>query len=126
MDRTIEYEGEYQLSEGNESCQDMGSSFLRVMGDTRQEKKILTCFLNYIRFFVKKKYSEAYWETSKPTEIIDIANEIVRDLDDHKGAFPLEKELLVDLLYVLFRWMYKNKWTDHKLVRRSSEADTRS
>jgi hypothetical protein len=21
---------------------------------------------------------------------------------------------------VLFRWMYKNKWTDHKLLRRNS------
>ena len=33
------------------------------------------------------------------------------------------KEVLIDLLYVLFRWMYKNKWTDHKLVRRGSEGE---
>jgi len=44
------------------------------MGGSAEEKKILTCFVNYIRFFVKKKYSETYWETNKPTEIIDIAN----------------------------------------------------
>jgi hypothetical protein len=37
--------------------------------------------------------------------------------------FPLEKDTLIDLLYVLFRWMYKNKWTDHKLVKRSSEQE---
>jgi len=92
------------------------------MGGGGEEKKILTCFVNYIKFFVKKKYADSYWETNKPTEIIDIANEVVRELDDHKEAFPLEKELLIDLLYVLFRWMYKNKWTDHKLIRRISDS----
>lgn len=58
----------------------MGSNFLKIMGGNGEEKKILTCFINYIRFFVKKKYSDTYWETNRPTEIIDIANEIVRDL----------------------------------------------
>ena len=98
----------------------MGSSFLRIMGGSNEEKKILTCFVNYIRFFVKKRYSDNYWETSKTTEIIDIANEIVRDLEYNREAFPIDKELLIELLYILFRWMYKNKWTDHKLVRRTS------
>ena len=54
------------------------------MGGSGEEKKILTCFVNYIKFFVKQKYSETYWETSKPTEIIDIVNEIVRDLENNK------------------------------------------
>jgi hypothetical protein len=52
----------------------MASNFLRIMAGSGEEKKILTCFVNYIRFFVRKRYSESYWETSKPTEIIDIAN----------------------------------------------------
>jgi hypothetical protein len=84
----------------------------------------LYCFINYIRFFVKKRYDDNYWEAHRPVDIIDISNEIVRELENHREEFPLEKELLVDLLYVLFRWMYKNKWTDHKLVRRSSETET--
>ena len=62
----------------------MGSNFLRIMGGSGEEKKILTCFVNYIKFFVKQKYSETYWETSTPTEIIDIVNEIVRDLENNK------------------------------------------
>ncbi len=99
----------------------MGSQFLHIMGGSQEEKKILTCFMNYIRFFVNKKYESDYWETQKPIDIIDIANEIVRELDNNKEVFPLEKSLLIDLLYVLFRWMYKNKWTDHKLVRKGSE-----
>lgn len=43
---------------------------------------------------------------------------MVREFDNNKEEFPMEKDTFVDLLYVLFRWMYKNKWTDHKLVRR--------
>ena len=58
----------------------MGSSFLRMMGGSSEEKKILTCFVNYIRYFVKKKYTDTYWETNNPTEIIDRANEVVREL----------------------------------------------
>jgi hypothetical protein len=54
-------------------------------------------------------------------DIIDISNEIVRELDNHTEEFPIPKDLLIDLLFVLFRWMYKNKWTDHKLVRRAPE-----
>lgn len=72
---------------------------------------------------MKKKYDENYWETQKPIDIIDISNEIVRELDNNKEEFPMEKDLLIDLLYVLFRWMYKNKWTDHKLVRRNPESE---
>jgi len=45
----------------------------------------------------------------------------VRDLDNNKEAFPIDKPTLIDLLYIMFRWMYKNKWTDHKLIRRTAE-----
>ena len=102
----------------------MASQFLRVMEGSESEKRVLYCFVNYMRFFVKQKYEEDYWETHKPIDIIDISNEMVRDLEQHKEAFPLDKELLIDLLYVLFRWMYKSKWTDHKLVRRTSETES--
>ena len=79
MNKRIEYEGDFEYSDGTESCQDMSSQFLRIMGGTPDEKKILTCFMNYIRFFVKKRYEDNYWETQKPIDIIDISNEIVRE-----------------------------------------------
>ena len=87
------------------------------------EKQLLTCFINYVRSAVNAHYHGTFWETEKPGDIIDISNDIVRESEEHKAEYPLSKETLIDLLYVLFRWMYKNKWTDHKLVRRGSEAE---
>ncbi len=104
----------------------MGSHFLRIFGGPEQERRLLTCFLNYLRFTVRRHYEENFWETQKPGDIIDISNDIVRELEHHQTEFPLEKDTLIELLYVLFRWMYKNKWTDHKLVRRSSENETKT
>lgn len=120
MGRAVSYSEPYEFSEGSETCQDMGSQFLRAFG-RGEEGATLVCFVNYIRFFVRRRYEEGYWERHKPTDIIDISNEIVRELENYRERFPLEKETLIDLLYVLFRWMYKNKWTDHKLIRRGSE-----
>jgi hypothetical protein len=76
-----------------------------------------------VRSAVNRKYEETFWETKKPADIIDLSNDIVKDHELHRLTYPLEKETLVDLLYVLFRWMYKNKWTDHKLLRRTSEQE---
>jgi hypothetical protein len=67
----------------------MASQFLKTFAPSEEEKKILVCFLNYIRFFVKKKYDDTYWETHKPNDIIDISNEIVRDLENHKQAYQI-------------------------------------
>lgn len=61
MNRTVDYEDSYEFSEGNETCQDMGSHFLRIMGGSGEEKKVITCFLNYLRFTVKRRYDETYW-----------------------------------------------------------------
>ena len=33
----------------------MASQFLRVMEGSDAEKRVLYCFINYIRFFVKRK-----------------------------------------------------------------------
>lgn len=115
--RTIEYSGEYEMSTGDETCQDMGSDFLRVLGGSGEERKILNCFMNYLRFFVERRFDETYWQTQKPNDIIDITNDLVRQLQDHKQTFPLEEKLLIDLLEVLFAWMNRNKWTEHKLLR---------
>lgn len=49
---------------------------------------------------------------------------MVRELEDNQDRFPLTRELLIELLFVLFRWMYKNKWTDHKLVKRTTDNNS--
>ena len=36
MNKSVDYEQEYELSEGVESCQDMTSSFLRMMGGSAE------------------------------------------------------------------------------------------
>lgn len=58
---SIAYEGEYVASEGSETCQDMGSHFMKMLVGRDEEKRLLACFLNYIRFEVTKKYEEGYW-----------------------------------------------------------------
>lgn len=50
------------------------------MGGSGEEKKVITCFLNYLRFTVQRKYDETYWETKKPSDIIDLSNDIVKEL----------------------------------------------
>ena len=72
-------------------------------------------------YFITDKYDQKYWIQNAPSEIIDISNLMVRELDDNRDKFPLSRDLLIELMFVLFRWMYKNKFTDHKLVRRGVE-----
>lgn len=91
------------------------------------QRKIIICFLNYMKFFTNQKFSETeedYWSECSPTDLIDVSNQMVRELDDNQDRFPLTREMLIELLFVLFRWMYKNKWTDHKLVKRTSDNST--
>lgn len=59
------------------------------------------------------------WSDGKPNDIIDIANEMCRGHPEKMEKYPIDTETLIALLYVLFRWMYKMKWTDHKLIKRS-------
>ena len=77
------------MSEGHETCQDMASDFLKIVKTNGEEKKIVNCFINYIKFYVYKKYEKDFWETNKPTDLIDISNEIVRSLEIHKEMFPI-------------------------------------
>ena len=69
---------------------------------------------------VGEKFGDKFWLEEKPNEIIDIVNDLCKNYENYKEKFPLEKEVMISLTYVLFRWMYKNKWTDHKLIRRSN------
>ncbi len=47
---------------------------------------------------------------------------MVRDLSLNE-KFPLSRDVLIELIYLLFRWMFKNKWTDHKLVKAQSQTE---
>lgn len=67
----------------------MASDFLKIVKTNGEEKKIVNCFINYIKFYVDKKYENNFWEANKPTDIIDISNEIVRSLENHKEMFPI-------------------------------------
>ena len=67
----------------------MASDFLKIVKTNGEEKKIVNCFINYIKFYVYKKYEKDFWETNKPTDLIDISNEIVRSLEIHKEMFPI-------------------------------------
>ena len=42
-----------------------------------------------------------------------------RGHEEVKKKFPIPRENLVEIMYVFFRWMYKFKWTDHKLIKRA-------
>ena len=72
------------------------------------------------------KYDENYWGDSQPSDLIDISNQMVRELEEYTEKYPLTREMLIELLFVLFRWMYKNKWTDHKLVKRNADGSAKS
>ena len=78
-----------------------------------------------MRQFAMDKYDEKYWADSHPSDLIDMSNQMVRELQEYTDKYPLTRELLIELLFVLFRWMYKNKWTDHKLVRRGPDASAK-
>ena len=67
---------------------------------------------------VDERFGDEFWVKNKPTEIIDITNDMCHKHDEIVEKFPIKKDTLIDLTYVLFRWMYKAKWTDHKLIKR--------
>ena len=100
----------------------MATSFLSQLSDIHDTgKTVLNCFLNEIKHTVDIKYGEKYWVEEKPSEIIDLANDLCKNHEGNKAIFPIERDLLIELMFLLFRWMYKNKWTDHKLIKRKSE-----
>lgn len=116
----IAYGDTVKTSEGNRTCQDMVSSFLnKISFLNNEQKKIVNCFINELKYFVDKRYGEKFWSEEKPNDIIDAVNDIYKGHDEVQKKFPISKEMLVEMLYVFFRWMYKFKWTDHKLIKRA-------
>lgn len=63
------------------------------------------------------KYGQDYWEKEKPCQIPIYSNEIVRCHQEHKAAFPMSKENVTELTFILCKWMYENKWTDHNIFK---------
>ena len=94
----------------------MATSFLNCLQHLKtQQKKVVHCFLNELRESVETEYGKNFWVQESPSDIIDLANKICHKHDKEK--YPLSGETLKEMIFVLFRWMYKNKWTDHKLAK---------
>ena len=70
-------------------------------------KKVVQCFLNEVKLNVEEHFGEKFWTEEKPAEIIDMANALCHRHEENQETFPISKETVIDLMYVLFRWMYK-------------------
>ncbi len=97
----------------------MMSSFINSFDLEEKELNTLKCFVSYVKQISEEKFDNKFWHENSPSDLIDVSNELVRELPEHKEDFPFERKTLVDLIFILFKWMYQNKWTDHKLVRRT-------
>lgn len=74
----------------------------------------------YFRYFVEKKNGVEFWMQERPNDIVEVANDIYKGHEEVEKRFPIPMKTLLELLSVFFRWMYKFKWTDHKVIKRSS------
>jgi hypothetical protein len=80
----IEYKEGFEPSSGHKTCQDMASIFLNEMAPEEcSERTILICFLNYMRQFTIEKFGEKYWAETPPSDLIDISNQMVRELEQY-------------------------------------------
>lgn len=68
----------------------MASSFLEELSEVEEEaKKVLHCFLNEIKYRVDLKHGEKYWKEEKPSELIDLTNEICSKHHEVEKKFPV-------------------------------------
>ena len=75
----INYDEQFQTSEGTRTCQDMASSFLNKLSSLDVEaQKVINCFLNELKESIVSKFGLEMWNDGKPNDIIDIANEMCR------------------------------------------------
>jgi hypothetical protein len=44
-----------------------------------------------LRYFVDKKYGDKFWSEEKPSDIIDVVNDIYRGHEEVKKKFPIPK-----------------------------------
>lgn len=73
-----------------------------------------------------QRFGPEYWSTKEPDQIIVIANDFIKNHNNepYKSKYPLSNSVLIDLTFILCKWMYKQKWTNNKLIRRYSPAVT--
>jgi hypothetical protein len=88
----VKYNETFEPSTGNKTCQDMATTFLSEQApEPSKERTVLTCFLNYMRQFTMDKYDEKYWGDSQPNDLIDISNQMVRELEEYTEKYPLTR-----------------------------------
>lgn len=117
--KSVSFTKKMELSEGTRSCQDMMSSFMNASSHlTSNATPILNCFFAELKYLTEQQFGDRYWREEKPTNIIGIINQMCKTHEQRKNKYPLSSSHLKDIVKVLWRWMYKNKWTDHKLIER--------
>lgn len=88
---------------------------------------VLTCFLNQLKSAVDSKFGEDYWLKQKPFDIIEVANDLYTQHEEKQVTFPINKQVFKELIYNYFEWLYANKYTDHRLLKRAlSEEGTKA
>ena len=71
-------------TEGKTTCNDMFSSFIHVSDLNLEERNILHCFIAYLKMHSTDKFGDEFWsQDGNPSELINIANDIVRSLDTY-------------------------------------------
>lgn len=71
--------------------------------------------LSELETAVNSKHGEGFWKNSPPDEIVDCAN---LTCQMHSKDSPLERNQLIKLLLIFFKWLYDENWTDHELQRK--------
>ncbi len=119
-DCLIENMHEFERSEGSATCQDAASQFLDAFEELSDNGvSVLSCFLNEVKSAVDSKFGEEYWTKEKPAEIIEVANDLYLKHEENEGGFAINKEVFKELIYNFFEWLYANRFTDHRLLKRA-------
>jgi hypothetical protein len=70
----------------------MVTSFLNKIPFLKHEqKKVMNCFINELRYFVDKKYGDKFWVNEKPNDIIDLVNDMCLGHEEVKKRFPIPR-----------------------------------
>ena len=89
------------------------------MDAEEQGLQILYCFLNELRSTVNISYGDEFWEKEPPGEIIEVANRLYSNHQEQKSVYPLSKEVLKEITFNFFEWLFTNKFTDHRLLKKT-------
>ena len=71
-------------------------------------------FLEVVRICVDGLNGEMYCRREDASEIIEAANEIVKECERReKTSFRMSREGVIQLTKLFFEWLYKSDLTDH-------------